>query len=265
MMPYECPMKLSCQQVSKIFNTKNGDILALQNVSLQTAEQEFLCILGPSGCGKTTLLRIIAGILKPTSGEITFAGNKSQEGPSTALVFQEHGVFPWMNVIDNVGFGLETRGVAKKDRYRIAMPLLEKMGLAAFTRNYPHQLSSGMKQRVGLARALVSGADILLMDEPFASLDAQMRLVLQEELLEIHSEFHKSIIYVTHDIEEAIMLADRIILMTARPGQIKSEIKVSLPRPRNVNGQDAAEFLKLKMEIWGQIKEEVERCTKPAS
>ena len=252
-------MRVNCHQVSKLFNTRNGDILALENMSLQTEEQEFVCILGPSGCGKTTLLRIIAGLLKPTKGKISYEGNKAQDGPATALVFQEHGVFPWMNVIDNVCFGLETRGIAKRDRCRMAMPLIEKMGLVSFTRNYPHQLSSGMKQRVGLARALVSGADILLMDEPFAALDAQMRLIMQEQLLEIHREYRKSVIYVTHDIEEAIMLADRIILMTARPGQVKNEIKVSLPRPRNVNGQNASEFVKMKTEIWGQIREEVEQ------
>jgi NitT/TauT family transport system ATP-binding protein len=258
-------MKVNCHQVSKLFNTRNGDILALENMSLQTGEQEFVCILGPSGCGKTTLLRIIAGLLKPTEGKISYEGNKSQDSPSTALVFQEHGVFPWMNVIDNVCFGLETRGIAKGDRGRMAMPLIEKMGLAGFTKNYPHQLSSGMKQRVGLARALVSGADILLMDEPFAALDAQMRLIMQEQLLEIHREYHKSVIYVTHDIEEAIMLADRIILMTARPGQVKNEIKVSLPRPRNVSGQNASEFVKMKTGIWGQIREEVEQGIRPPS
>jgi ABC-type nitrate/sulfonate/bicarbonate transport system ATPase subunit len=170
-----------------------------------------------------------------------------------------------MNVIDNVCFGLETQKISKKDRYRMAMPLIEKMHLAGFIKNYPHQLSSGMKQRVGLARAFVSGAEILLMDEPFASLDAQMRAILQEELLNIQREYQKSVIYVTHDIEEAIMLADRIILMTARPGQIKQEIKVNLSRPRNVNGEHASEFVRMKNEIWRQIKEEVEKITAPTS
>jgi NitT/TauT family transport system ATP-binding protein len=258
-------MKVNCHQVSKLFKSRNGDILALENMSFQTEEQEFLCIVGPSGCGKTTLLRIIAGLLRPTNGKISYEGTRAQDGPATALVFQEHGVFPWMNVIDNVCFGLETRGLNKSDRYRAAMPLIEKMGLAAFVKNYPHQLSSGMKQRVGLARALVSGADILLMDEPFAALDAQMRLILQEQLFNIHREYHKSVIYVTHDIEEAILLGDRIIVMTARPGRIKAELKVNLNRPRNVNGQNASEFIKMKTEIWGKIKEEVERGMEPTS
>jgi NitT/TauT family transport system ATP-binding protein len=258
-------MRINCHQVSKLFKTRNGDILALENMTVQTEEQEFVCILGPSGCGKTTLLRIIAGLLKPSAGRISYEGTKSQNGPSTALVFQEHGVFPWMRVIDNVCFGLESQGVARSDAYRMAMPLLEKMGLASFTKNYPRQLSSGMKQRVGLARALVSGADVLLMDEPFAALDAQMRLIMQEQLLEIYREYRKSVIYVTHDIEEAIMLADRIILMTARPGQVKNEIKVKLAQPRNVNGQNASEFVKMKTEIWRQIREEVEQGIRPPS
>ncbi len=258
-------MKVNCLHLSKQFHTKNGTIHALNNVCFQTNEQEFLCVLGPSGCGKTTLLRIIAGILQPTEGKVIYEGAKDNNSPATALVFQEHGVFPWMNVIDNVCFGLETQKISKKDRYRMAMPLIEKMHLAGFIKNYPHQLSSGMKQRVGLARAFVSGAEILLMDEPFASLDAQMRVILQDELLNIRREYQKSVIYITHDIEEAIMLADRIIVMTARPGQIKQEIKVNLSRPRNVNGEHASEFIRMKNEIWSQIKEEVEKITAPTS
>ncbi|MBM3155798.1 MAG: ABC transporter ATP-binding protein [Chloroflexi bacterium] len=258
-------MKIDCRQISKRFQTKNGIIHALSNISFKTNEQEFLCILGPSGCGKTTLLRIIAGILQPTEGKVIYEGVKDNNKPATALVFQEHGVFPWINVIDNVCFGLETQKISRKDRYGMAMPLIEKMHLAGFTKNYPHQLSSGMKQRVGLARAFVSGAEILLMDEPFASLDAQMRVILQEELLNIQREYRKSVIYITHDIEEAITLADRIILMTARPGQIKQEINVNLSRPRNVNGEHASEFISMRNEIWRQIKEEVDKTTAPLS
>ncbi|MFQ5924494.1 MAG: ABC transporter ATP-binding protein [Dehalococcoidia bacterium] len=258
-------MRVHCHQVSKLFKTRNGIIAALSNVSFRTEEQEFLCILGPSGCGKTTLLRVIAGLLEPTTGRISYEGTRSQDDPATALVFQEHGIFPWMNVVDNVCFGLEMRGMAKRDRHRMAMPLIERMGLAGFIKNYPHQLSSGLKQRVGLARALVSGADMLLMDEPFAALDAQMRLVSQEQLLKIHKEYRKSVIYVTHDIEEAILLADRIILMTGRPGQIKDEIRVAFPRPRDLNSENASEFARMKMQIWSQIKEEVERGMGPTS
>lgn len=252
-------MRVNCHQISKVFETKNHVISALKDVSFNAEEQEFLCILGPSGCGKTTLLKIIAGVLKPTSGNITIEGALSQDSPATALVFQEHGIFPWMNVIDNVCFGLETRRIPKADRYHMAMPLIEKIGLAGFSKSYPYQLSSGMKQRVGLARALVSGAAILLMDEPFAALDAQMKLILQEELLDIHREYHKSVIYVTHDIEEAILLADRIILLTGRPGQVKDEIKVPFARPRHLDIENTEEFVKIRAEVWKQIKEEVER------
>lgn len=252
-------MRVNCRRISKVFESKNHAVPALKDISFRTEEQEFLCILGPSGCGKTTLLRIIAGVLQPTSGTVIIEGVISDDRPATALVFQEHGIFPWMNVIDNVCFGLETRRISKAERYHTATPLIEKMGLAGFSRSYPHQLSSGMKQRVGLARALVSGAAILLMDEPFASLDAQMKLILQEKLLDIHREYHRSVIYVTHDIEEAILLADRIILLTGRPGQIKYEIRVPFARPRNLDIENTEEFIKIRAELWKQIKEEVER------
>jgi len=252
-------MRVKCKRISKTYETKNGSIPVLQDISFDTEEREFLCVLGPSGCGKTTLLRIIAGVLKPTSGIVTIEGEMSNSGPATALVFQEHGIFPWMNVIDNVCFGLEAQRISRAERYHRAMPLIEKMGLAGFDKNYPHQLSSGMKQRVGLARALVSGASILLMDEPFAALDAQMKLILQEQLLDIHREYRKSMIYVTHDIEEAILLADRIILMTGRPGQVKDEIKVPFARPRHLDIESTEEFARIRIEIWRQIKEEVER------
>ncbi len=251
-------MRVKCHRVSKEFKTKNGAVSALQDVSFQTEEQEFLCLLGPSGCGKTTLLRLIAGLLEPTTGEITFDGARSGDALPTALVFQEHGIFPWMNVIGNVCFTLEVRGIAKSERYRQAMPLIDRLGLTNFIHSYPYQLSSGMKQRVGLARAMVSGAEMLLMDEPFAALDAQMRLISQQQLLEIHHDYHKPVVYVTHDIDEALLLADRIILMTARPGGIKTEIAVRFPRPRDRNGETVQALARLKMEIWRQIKEEVE-------
>ena len=258
-------MRVHCQQVSKEFASRNGSILALEDITLETEEREFVCILGPSGCGKTTLLRIIAGLLKPTAGQVSYRCTMPRQGPETALVFQEHGVFPWMNVIDNVCFSLEARGVARRERHRIAMPLIERMGLGGFLKSFPHQLSAGMKQRVGLARALVSGADLLLMDEPFASLDAQMRLMLQEEVLDLHREYRKSVIYVTHDIEEAVLLADRVVLLTARPGRIRDELRIPLDRPRSMDGHQADEFIRLKRRIWTQIKEEVLEGSQPAA
>ena len=250
-------MRVICRHLSKLFETRSEHIWALKDVGFQVEEKEFLCVLGPSGCGKTTLLRIIAGLLEPSSGKVTLRDSSSFNGPATAMVFQEYGVLPWLNVIDNVCFGLEMRGITKKKRYHIATPFIDKLGLTNFIKSYPHQLSSGMKQRVGLARALVSGAEILLMDEPFAALDAQMRLISQEQLLGICREHGKSVIYVTHDIEEAMLLADRIILMTARPGQVKDIVRIPFTRPREINSDIAIEFAKMKNNIWSQIKEEV--------
>jgi NitT/TauT family transport system ATP-binding protein len=252
-------MNISCKGISKVYEAKNQVVLALKDVTFQTKEQEFLCILGPSGCGKTTLLKIIAGILKQSDGHVEFNDIPPQNSPATALVFQEHGVFPWMNVINNICFGLEMRGMPKKERYHKAIPFIEKTGLSGFIKSYPYQLSSGMKQRVGLARALVSGAEVLLMDEPFAALDAQMKLLLQEQLLEIQREYSKSVIYVTHDIDEAILLGDRILLMKSRPGQIKTEISIPFPRPRRLDIENTIEFAKIKAEVWNQLKEEVEK------
>jgi NitT/TauT family transport system ATP-binding protein len=253
-------MRVICRRISQTFQTRSGDVRALEDITFSSGEREFLCFLGPSGCGKSTLLRIIAGLLKPSAGSVTFEGTTSPGCLPTALVFQEHGIFPWMNVIDNACFGLEMRSISRKERYRAAMPLIERMGLSDFVLNYPHQLSSGMKQRVGLARALVSGADVLLMDEPFASVDAQMKLILQEELLEIATTYKKTVIYVTHDIDEAILLGDRIFLLSARPGKIKDEINIGFPRPRDVSIEGTAEYAAIRAQIWNRIKDEVLKC-----
>ncbi len=218
-----------------------------------------MCILGPSGCGKTTLLKIIAGLLEPTEGEVVYTGTRSDGSPLNSLVFQEHAIFPWMNVIDNVAFGLEMRRIGKKERYRIAREIIQKVGLEEVLRNYPHELSVGMKQRVGLARALANDPEILLMDEPFGSLDAQTKLILQDELLGIWSEYSKPIIYVTHDIEEAILLGDRMLVLTASPGQVKEKIRIDLPRPRDIKIKGAREFVEIKMRVWDLIEDEVRK------
>lgn len=252
-------MKLKCKNISKVFETRNGYIRALEKINFLTEEQEFLCILGPSGCGKTTLLKIIAGLLEPTDGEVIYDGSSSDGTPLNSLVFQEHGLFPWMNVIDNVSFGLEMRGIKKKERYEVAAEVIEKVGLKKFLKNYPHELSVGMKQRVGLARALANDPTILLMDEPFGSLDAQTKLILQDELLKIWFQYRKPIIYVTHDIEEAVLLGDRVIVMSSSPGKIKEEIKVELPRPRDIEIKGTTEFTQINMKIWHIIKDEVKK------
>lgn len=251
-------MRVLCRSVSKIFRNGNSQVEALRGISFELKEKEFLCVLGPSGCGKTTLLKIIAGLLKPTSGEVAYSVEKS-DGPLNSMVFQEHGIFPWMNVIDNVAFGLEMRGFSEKERHTISMEFIKKVDLGNFIKKYPHELSVGMRQRVGLARAFASNPEVLLMDEPFCSLDAQTRLILQRELLRIWKENQKSVIFVTHDIEEAILLGDRVIVLTSSPGMIKEEIDISLGRPRSFEITGTREFAELRMKIWGTIKEEIQK------
>ena len=181
-------MDFECRQLTKTYTSKNGSISALDDVSFRVGDHEFVCIVGPSGCGKTTLLKLIAGLIKPTAGEIIFSGYHKNGPPKSALVFQEQGIFPWMSVLDNVAFGLEMQGVAQQERHQLAHSFIEQVGLSGFTHNFPHELSGGMRQRVALARAFLADPEILLMDEPFAALDAQTRLILQEELLRIWRE-----------------------------------------------------------------------------
>lgn len=248
---------LTCQGVSKTYQTKNGPISALKDVSFHVKEGEFVCIVGPSGCGKTTLLKLIAGLLEPSSGHILFSQD-SQDGISrSALVFQEHGLFPWMTVLGNVAFGLEMRGKGRKERWDLSRPFIEKVGLSRFVNNYPHELSVGMRQRVGIARAFVADPQILLMDEPFGSLDAQTKLILQEELLKIWRENQKCVVYITHDIEEALFLGDRVLVMTARPGHIREEIPIPFSRPRDLSIKERIDFVKMKGHIWKILEEEV--------
>jgi NitT/TauT family transport system ATP-binding protein len=252
-------MKVKCQNLSKWYHTRNRSTKAIENISFESGEQEFLCILGPSGCGKTTLLKIIAGLLEPSEGEVSYEGTTQDGRRLNAMVFQEHGIFPWMNVIDNVAFGLEMRGVLKNKRHQIASEVIQKVGLKGLSKSYPHELSVGMKQRVGLARTIASDPEILLMDEPFGSLDAQTKLILQDELLEIWSQYNKPIIYVTHDIEEAVLLSDRIVVLTSSPGRIKEEIDIGLRRPRNMEMRGSKRFIEFKMRIWHLIEDEVRK------
>lgn len=232
--------------------------MALDGVDFRAKAGEFICILGPSGCGKTTLLRIVAGLQTPTDGGIRFHGSWQSDPPRNGLVFQEHGVFPWMTVLDNVAFGLEMRGVERDERRDRASVFIERVGLARFAKSYPHELSVGMRQRVGIARAFVADVPILLMDEPFGSLDPQTKLVLQEELLRIWRTDRKLVLYVTHDIEEAIHLGDRVLVMTGRPGTVREDITVPLDRPRDLSpGQPRV--TEIKLEIWELLKDEVRR------
>jgi len=251
-------MKLECRNLYKIYDQGQKATLAIEDISFETQEGEFLCILGPSGCGKSTLLKIIAGLLESTSGEVIYSGNNNS-GPLNAMVFQEYGVFPWMNVIDNVAFGLEMRGIPKKERYDQSLTYLKRVGLSKYAFRNPHELSVGMRQRIALARAFVNNPAILLMDEPFGSLDAQTRLILQDELLKIWKEQQKTVIFVTHDIDEAILLGDRVLVMTSVPGRIKDVMTVGMNRPRDLQMESSKEFAELRMKIWNSIRSEVEK------
>lgn len=252
-------MEFECQHLVKLFQTRNGTILALEDVNFHAGDKEFVCVVGPSGCGKTTLLKLIAGLIEPSSGQILFFPDLPDRQQRTALMFQEHGLFPWMTVLDNVAFGLEMRGEVKKERENLSRSFIKKVGLSSFINNYPHELSVGMRQRVGIARAFVTNPQILLMDEPFGSLDAQTKLILQEELLKIWKEDQKCVIYITHDIEEAIFLGDRVLVMTARPGKIREEIHIPFIRPRDSSIKEQLDFAKMKWRIWKILEEEVRK------
>jgi NitT/TauT family transport system ATP-binding protein len=236
-----------------------GRVVALSDIDLRVAPGEFLCIVGPSGCGKSTLLRILAGLDTQSSGTIDVEA--SGWPVQNAMVFQESGLFPWMSVAKNVGFGLMTRGVPAAEAEERVEAALKLVGLTKFRNHYPHQLSGGMRQRSAIARAFVTDPGMLLMDEPFAALDAQNRVILQGELVRIWEQTGKTVIYVTHSIEEALLLGDRTVIMTAQPGRIKQTIEVPFPHPRNLMTLSASsEFGKLKLDIWRVLEEEVMRA-----
>lgn len=220
--------------VSKRFHTTRADTVALQDIDLAVREGEFLCIVGPSGCGKSTLLNVIAGFEKPDAGEVLASGQCiSAPGPDRLVVFQEPALFPWLSVRGNVEFGLKLAGLGRKERHERAEAYLDLVGLSKFARSFVHELSGGMKQRVQIARSLAVDPRILLMDEPFAALDAQTRDVLQEELQQIWQRTGKTILFVTHNVREAVLLADRVIVMSNSPGRIKRDIMIQLAHPRS--------------------------------
>lgn len=228
-------MRLRLERVSKVFPGEPGGppFVALQDVSLTVSSGEFVVVLGPSGCGKTTLLEIIAGLQRPTSGQV-YLDDQPLTGPHprVGIVFQEDSTFPWRTVRDNVGFGLQMRGVPRRERDRAVQQMIQLVGLSGFERHYPHQLSGGMRQRVAIARTLVMNPDLMLMDEPFGALDEQTRFLIGEELLRIWMTTRCTIVFVTHSLHEAIQLADRIVVLGARPGRIVRVLANPLPRPR---------------------------------
>jgi NitT/TauT family transport system ATP-binding protein len=248
---------LECRGVSRVYRARIGEVTALHDVTFTAREREFLCLVGPSGCGKSTLLRIIAGLLPPTAGEVVFPGHARAARPRSGLVFQEHGVFPWMTVLDNVAFGLEMQGVAKAERRERARAFIDRVGLGSFARSLPHELSVGMRQRVGIARAFISDAPMLLMDEPFGALDFQTRRVLQQELLRVWRDHQKLVLYVTHDIEEAVLLGDRVLVLSGRPGRVLEEIPIPLDRPREAAAWHEPDVREITWRIWRLLEHDV--------
>jgi NitT/TauT family transport system ATP-binding protein len=251
------PVQIQVRGVEKTFAVGAQKIVALQDIDLDIRKGEFVCLLGPSGCGKSTLLNAVAGFQPPTKGTVTVDGRTITEpGPDRGMVFQEYALFPWMTVAQNVAFGLEIKGMAKADIAGRVEWLLQKLHLQDFRNRFPKDLSGGMRQRVAIARVLALDSPILLMDEPFGALDALTRRTLQDELLRIWEEVGKTILFVTHSIEESIYLADRIIVMTYRPGTIKRDVVVDMPRPRDGS---APEFNRLKRELSQMVMEEQQR------
>lgn len=236
----------------------NDEFLALEDVSLSIERGEFVTVVGPSGCGKSSLLMLIAALLQPTSGSISLSGRPViAPGPDRALVFQDFALLPWRTVLKNVELGLELKGVDPNERRTIASRNIAMVGLRDFERHFPHQLSGGMRQRVGIARALSVEPEVLLMDEPFGALDAQIRTLMAVELLRIWERDRKTIVFITHDIDEAIYLADRVLVMSASPGRIIETMPIALPRPRELDVRNSPEFAAYRQRIWGLLEEQV--------
>ena len=255
-MPYDST-SIVLTNIKKIFTTGKRQITALTDINISIGDGEFFSIVGPSGCGKTTLLRILAGLDTASCGTVDIQITADNR-PVNSMVFQEQSVFPWLTVIDNVAYGLKLRGIPKKERYEIAEKYLRMIGLSKFARVYPHQLSGGMKQRVSVARAFANDPEILLMDEPFGSLDEQNRILLQQELLRIWELSQKTTVFITHSIDEALCLSDRILIMTAHPGTVKTIVDVDLPRPRDIASiRTTLRYNELFQLIWLSLSEEV--------
>ena len=249
--------KLKIDNVKKIYQTRKGEMTALNGVNLDIKENEFICVVGPSGCGKSTLLNIIAGLDTPTSGAVYIDGKKIEgTGTERGVVFQQYALFPWLTVLKNVMFGLKLQGKSDAEAKEIAMKYIKMVQLEDFVNHYPKELSGGMKQRVAIARAYAVKPEVLLMDEPFGALDAQTRTQLQTELLETWQREKKTCFFITHDVEEAIILAQTVIIMSARPGRIRDIVKIDIPYPRTQETKMTKEFMELKNEIWSQVYQE---------
>ena len=249
--------------VTQEFETKDGKFLALDTVNLNVEQNEFICVVGPSGCGKTTLLNIIAGLCKLTTGTVKVRGELvTGPGKGKGVVFQQYALYPWLTVEKNVEFGMRMKGVPKAERAEIAKKYIDLVGLSKFAKAYPKELSGGMKQRVAIARAYATAPEVLLMDEPFGALDAQTRAQLQENLLKTWEQERKTCFFITHDVEEAVLLATKIIIMSAGPGHITEIVPVTLPYPRTQQTKLTSEFNELKNQIWNKVYREYLEHTK---
>ena len=249
--------KLKIDNVVKEYVGNKGKTVALNGVSLDIKENEFICVVGPSGCGKSTLLNIIAGLLEPTSGAVYLDGKKIEgTGVERGVVFQGYALFPWRTVLKNVMFGLEMKRMPKDQAEKIAKKYIKAVGLEGFEHAYPKELSGGMRQRVAIARAYAADPEVLLLDEPFGALDAQTRVQLQSELLSTWEHEKKTCFFITHDVDEAIILAQRVIIMSARPGRIKKIVDIDIPYPRTQATKTDPRFLELKTEIWNEVYQE---------
>lgn len=253
---------ISIQRISRQY----GDFHALQHVNLEIVKGEFVVLLGASGCGKSTLLNLVAGFDRPTAGRIVVNGREvTKVDPHCGMVFQQYALFPWLTVLDNVAFGLKMKGVSRTERHDVAQRFIEMVGLKGFEHKYPNTLSGGMRQRVSIARVLANDPDVILLDEPFAALDAMTRQVLQDELLQIYEKSKKTIVFITHSIDEALLLSTRMIIMSARPGRVVTDIRNDLPMPRNADVQLSPRYNELKSKIWGTVQSEVMRSLQATS
>lgn len=250
--------KIRAVNVQKTYVSGSGEVRALDGLDISADAGEFCCVVGPSGCGKSTFLRILAGLETPSGGEVRILQEDNNRALAT-VAFQEYSIFPWKTVEANVAFGLRMRGASRSDASERARDWIRRLGLDGFEKAYPGTLSGGMKQRVSLARALALDPEVLLLDEPFAALDAQLRQLLQEELLnQWQQEQGRTAVFVTHSLDEAILLGDRVVLMSARPGRVKRTFDVPFPRPRSFGLRESAEFTRLRHEIWDELRGEVE-------
>ena len=253
--------KMRLERVTRTF--LDGAVVAFQDLTLEVRPNEALCVVGPSGCGKTTLLRCLAGLIAPSEGRVYLDGEPmTAPDPSVVMVFQHFGLFPWKTVFDNVAYGLKVRGIPRNQWPEAVKPYIDLVGLTGFESMYPYQLSGGMQQRAGLARALALKPQVLLMDEPFGALDAQTRELMQEELVRILEKEQRTLVFITHSIDEAIVLGDRIVVMSTRPGRIREVLDVGLPRPRNVQEARTSErYAELRQHIWNELRPEVSLVT----